>query len=163
VRVGRWQQSSVPDVYCAGEVAGIGGLDLSLVEGKIAGFAATGQRAQARLLFAERARARRFAALLGRTFTPRPELRGLPLENTIVCRCEDVPYGALAAQRSWRGAKLQTRCGMGPCQGRVCGGATQFLFGWTQDSVRPPLAAARVASLALAEQAPLSGGEEVAG
>jgi NADPH-dependent 2,4-dienoyl-CoA reductase/sulfur reductase-like enzyme len=163
VRVGRWQQSSVPDVYCAGEVAGIGGLDLSLVEGKIAGFAATGQRAQARRLFAERAQARRFAALLGRTFAPRPELRGLPLENTIVCRCEDVPYGALAAQRSWRGAKLQTRCGMGPCQGRVCGGATQFLFGWTQDSVRPPLAAARVASLALAEQAPLSGGEEVAG
>lgn len=163
VRVGRWQQTSVQDVYCAGEVTGVGGLDLSLVEGKIAGFAATGQIEQAQRLIAERARARRFAALLSRTFAPRPELRELPLDNTIVCRCEDVLYGALAEQRSWRSAKLQMRCGMGPCQGRVCGGATQFLFGWTQDSVRPPLAAARVESLALTEQAPISGGEEVEG
>ncbi|HET7215682.1 MAG TPA: pyridine nucleotide-disulfide oxidoreductase, partial [Terriglobia bacterium] len=31
------------------------------------------------------------------------------------------------------------RCGMGACQGRVCGPATQFLFHWSPDSVRPPI------------------------
>jgi hypothetical protein len=37
---------------------------------------------------------------------------------------------------------------MGPCQGRVCGSATEFLFGWGADSVRPPVFPARISSLA---------------
>jgi hypothetical protein len=49
---------------------------------------------------------------------------------------------------NWRAAKLQTRCGMGACQGRVCGPATQFLFKWNSESVRPPIFPARVESLA---------------
>jgi hypothetical protein len=28
---------------------------------------------------------------------------------------------------------------MGPCQGRVCGAALGFLFGWSADTIRPPL------------------------
>ncbi|PYV59898.1 MAG: pyridine nucleotide-disulfide oxidoreductase, partial [Acidobacteria bacterium] len=36
---------------------------------------------------------------------------------------------------------------MGPCQGRVCGPATEFLLGWTPDSVRPPIFPARLQSL----------------
>jgi hypothetical protein len=38
---------------------------------------------------------------------------------------------------------------MGPCQGRICGAATQHLYGWGPDAVRPPLRPARVATLAL--------------
>jgi NADPH-dependent 2,4-dienoyl-CoA reductase/sulfur reductase-like enzyme len=148
VRVDARQQTSRAGVYCAGEATGVGGVDLALVEGRIAGLVATGRADAARRYLRERARARRFAALLARSFAPRPELRALPQADTIVCRCEDVPYGELAAQASWRSAKLHTRCGMGPCQGRVCGGATAFLFGWTQDSVRPPVAPAAIESLA---------------
>jgi hypothetical protein len=49
--------------------------------------------------------------------------------------------------RGWRDAKLQSRCGMGPCQGRVCGAAAKVLFGWGMESVRPPVLPARVESL----------------
>jgi hypothetical protein len=50
-----------------------------------------------------------------------------------------VLVGRAAGHPSWRSAKLHTRCGMGPCQGRVCGPAAEFLFGWKPESVRPPL------------------------
>jgi hypothetical protein len=64
-----------------------------------------------------------------------------------VCRCEDVTAGRLRDRSSFREAKLHTRCGMGPCQGRVCGPACEFLFGWGAESIRPPLFPARVDSL----------------
>jgi NADPH-dependent 2,4-dienoyl-CoA reductase/sulfur reductase-like enzyme len=148
VQVDEWQQTSVSHIYCAGETTGIGGLDLSLVEGEIAGFAATGRLDKARACFVRRARARRFAALLVNSFALRDELRTLASADTIVCRCEDVPLHALQSHTNWRSAKLHTRCGMGPCQGRVCGAATNFLFGWTSASVRPPITPARLTSLA---------------
>jgi D-hydroxyproline dehydrogenase subunit alpha len=99
-------------------------------------------------LFAARSKARWFAQMLDRTFRLRPELRDMPSPDTIVCRCEDVRYAQLQQHTSWRAAKLHSRCGMGPCQGRVCGPATQFLFQWDPDSVRPPVFPARVESLA---------------
>ena len=147
VQVDEFQETSVKGVFCAGEPTGIGGVELALVEGQIAGLAAGGQAAEARQLFGERGKARRFARMLDRTFRLRPELKDLPSAETIVCRCEDVAYARLQEHQSWRAAKLQTRCGMGPCQGRVCGPATQFLFQWNPDSVRPPVFPARVENL----------------
>ena len=147
VRVDEFQQTTVTNVYSAGESTGIGGLELSLVEGEIAGLVAAGNREAARGLFAERARHQRFAELLNRTFALRDELKSLVAPETVVCRCEDVTFGRLRSHRSWRAAKLQTRCGMGPCQGRVCGGAVEFLFGWRSESVRPPVLPVRVESL----------------
>jgi NADPH-dependent 2,4-dienoyl-CoA reductase/sulfur reductase-like enzyme len=162
VQTDEFQQTSVPDVYCAGEPTGIGGLELSRVEGEIAGFTAGGNRDAAGKLFATRRRLQKFAGALDRTFRIRPELRSLPLAQTIVCRCEDVTYARLRQQRSWRAAKLQTRCGMGPCQGRVCSPATQFLFGWISDSVRPPVFPTRFSTLAAvspdAEHSQVTGG-----
>jgi NADPH-dependent 2,4-dienoyl-CoA reductase/sulfur reductase-like enzyme len=148
VQVDEFQETSAKAVFCAGEPTGIGGVELALVEGQIAGLAAGGRAPEAREMFGERRRARRFARMLDRTFGLRQELRDLPSTETIVCRCEDVSYGRLQKHGSWRAAKLQTRCGMGPCQGRVCGPATQFLFQWNPDSVRPPVFPARVESLA---------------
>jgi len=147
VQVDEFQRTSVKGVFCAGEPTGIGGVELALVEGQVAGLAAVGETKAAQRLFGERRKARRFARLLDRTFRLRSELSGLPSAETIVCRCEDVPYSRLQEHRSWRAAKLHTRCGMGPCQGRVCGPATQFLFQWNPDSVRPPVFPARVESL----------------
>jgi hypothetical protein len=72
----------------------------------------------------------------------------LASSDTIVCRCEDVPHSRLREHSGWRAAKLHTRCGMGPCQGRICGPATEFFFGWNPDSVRPPIFPVRVSSLA---------------
>jgi NADPH-dependent 2,4-dienoyl-CoA reductase/sulfur reductase-like enzyme len=153
VTVDRHQATSVPDIWCAGEGTGIGGVDLSLAEGTIAGLSASGQAGRIAEHDAERARWRGFARRLARTFALRPELRTLCDADTIVCRCEDVTHGELAPHTSWRSAKLQTRCGMGPCQGRICGGATDFLYGWTQDSVRAPLSPLRIESLVNAASA----------
>ncbi|HUA16849.1 MAG TPA: FAD/NAD(P)-binding oxidoreductase [Verrucomicrobiae bacterium] len=148
VQVDEYQQTTIAGVFCAGEPTGIGGVELSLIEGDIAGLAATGRRDDSRKLFGARRRFRRFASLLNETFALRDELRSLPSPETLVCRCEDVPHARLRDQSSWRAAKLHTRCGMGACQGRICGPATEFLFRWNPDSVRPPVFPARVENLA---------------
>ena len=140
-------QQVAPDIYAAGEVTGIGGLDLSLVEGEIAGFAAAGQFPKARSLFPRRQRHRRFRKALERAFALREELKNLPEDDTLVCRCEDVTYERIRRCSGWREAKLHTRCGMGPCQGRVCGAALEFLLAWKAESVRPPVFPARIESL----------------
>ncbi|MGA2268908.1 MAG: FAD/NAD(P)-binding oxidoreductase [Bryobacteraceae bacterium] len=154
VQVDEYQQTSVAGVYCVGEVTGIGGLDLSLVEGEIAGYAAAGRPQAARARFRARQVRRRFAAALEQAFALRDELRSLPQDDTLVCRCEDVSLERIRRCSSWREAKLETRCGMGPCQGRVCGGAVEFLLGWKPESVRPPVFPARIESLAHAADSP---------
>jgi len=139
VAVDEFQRTSCENIFCAGEPTGIGGVEKSLVEGEIAGFAAGNFQDEAMALFKQREKARDFADRLNMAFTLREELRGLADGQTIVCRCEDVELGRLREFDSWRTAKLQTRCGMGACQGRVCGGAAEFLFGWKVESVRPPI------------------------
>ena len=151
VGVNELQQTSIANVYCSGEPTGIGGVDLAIVEGQIAGFAAAEQQHKARWIFSQRACHREFANALDKSFALRPELKKLSRQDTFVCRCEDAPFARLAQCRSWREAKLYTRCGMGPCQGRICGAATEFLFGWSAESVRPPVFEARVESLMATE------------
>jgi NADPH-dependent 2,4-dienoyl-CoA reductase/sulfur reductase-like enzyme len=136
-----------PSIFEAGECTGIGGVELSVVEGEIAGYTAAGRADLASQLFAARASAQKFAHALNSTFAPRAELRALAEPNTIVCRCEDVSFENLRSADCRRAAKLHFRCGMGPCQGRICGPAVQFLFGWEGDSIRPPVFPARVSSL----------------
>ena len=147
VEVDDFQQTTVPGIFCAGEPTGIGGVELSLLEGQIAGCAAAGKQDACRKLFGHRQKLRKFAQALDRTFALRSELREIALPETIVCRCEDVTLGRLKQHGSWRAAKLQTRCGMGPCQGRICGPTTEFLCGWSPDSTRPPIFPARIENL----------------
>ena len=148
VRVGASMQTSVPQVYCAGELSGIAGLNAALIEGRIAGLAAAGQPT---VSFAGAlAKEQAFSRRLTRAFALRDELKSLCAPETVVCRCEDVRYGQLHAQTAltcWTDAKLMTRCGMGPCQGRMCGPAVETLFGWTTSSVRPPLFPVPLAAL----------------
>ena len=139
VSVDDYQQTSVTDVYCAGEPTGIGGVDASIIEGEIAGYAAAGQFDKAEALFRLRDRTTAFANALDQAFALRDELKELAADSTMVCRCEDVQYGKLTEYSDFQTAKLQTRCGMGSCQGRVCGTALEFLFGWRDRSVRPPI------------------------
>jgi D-hydroxyproline dehydrogenase subunit alpha len=139
VAVNEQQQTSVPNIFCAGEPAGIAGLDAALVQGEIAGLAAAEQRSKAAAFDKRRAREQVFSKRMNKAFQLRAELRGLCAADTIVCRCEDVPFARLQGRTSWTEAKLQTRCGMGPCQGRICGPAVQTLFGWRSTSVRLPI------------------------
>jgi NADPH-dependent 2,4-dienoyl-CoA reductase/sulfur reductase-like enzyme len=132
------QRSTVDGVLCAGEVCGIGGVDAALAEGQIAGLVAAGHPLDPALP-AQRRSARRFAARLEATFRPRRELLERLAPETLVCRCEDVPWSEIDPSWSMRQAKLYRRVGMGPCQGRVCGAALERLCGWSPDTVRPPL------------------------
>ena len=147
VRVNEFQGTLVTDVFCAGEPTGIGGVECALVEGQIAGLAAAGQTRQASVFLSQRARWHRFRDALNEAFSLRPELRQLAAADTIVCRCEDVRRNALEPFDDWRAAKLHTRCGMGACQGRTCGAAARFLFGWDDLSVRPPVLPVSVGAL----------------
>ena len=162
VSVDEIQRASVLGVFAAGEPCGIGGLETALAEGQIAGLAAAGHFDPAtplgRSLSADRARGRRLAAAMDRTFRPRARLARTVRPETIVCRCEDVPFSTIAAASSAREAKLAARAGMGPCQGRVCGPALEFLFGWDSDTVRPPVKAATLGSLAAMMDSPAIAG-----
>ncbi|KQP18163.1 FAD/NAD(P)-binding oxidoreductase [Pseudorhodoferax sp. Leaf267] len=142
------QATSVANVYAAGECTGIGGSERALLQGAMAGHAAVGQAAQAAALRRPLARWDRFAALVQRHFALAPGVRQLTAPDTLVCRCEDVPCSALVGRAGWVDAKLHTRCGMGACQGRICGAATQQLFGWTPTTPRPPLSPVRIETLA---------------
>jgi len=139
VKVDRWQQTTVENVYCIGESTGIGGVEKSLIEGRIAGFAATGNTQAAKRLFRKRRRTLRFATALDQAFTLRDELKELANDDTFVCRCEDVSYEQVKRYAHAREAKVMTRCGMGHCQGRICGDAGRFLFDWEGQSIRPPI------------------------
>ena len=144
------QRSTVPGVYAAGEICGVGGAALAAAEGQVAGAAAaedligagggTGTALGTRSRAADSARRRRerrrnrlrsFAAALQRVYpVPDGRLHGLA-DDTIVCRCEEVTAGAIreVARRDGAGdartAKLLARPGMGWCQGRICGYAAE--------------------------------------
>ncbi len=131
VGVDEQQQTSVTDIYCAGEPTGLGGVDKSVMEGRIAGGAAAGQ---------DRGKVMHFLGALNRAFALRPEVERLAEAETMICRCEDVPLGRIENRAaSWKEMKLHYRCGMGPCQGRICGPIIQRYFKTANDSIRPPI------------------------
>ena len=154
IAVDAWQASNRADHYAAGECTGFGGSELALVEGAIAGHAAVGNLQAARQLWPRRARWQGFAKALNSAFALDPRLKSLARPDTLVCRCEDVPYAALTGHSDWREAKLASRCGMGACQGRVCGGAVQHLFGWQPSAPRPPFSPARIETLMSLDDTP---------
>lgn len=147
IAVDAQQRTNLAGHFAAGECTGIGGNELAQLEGAIAGYAAIGDEEKARALFAQRQHWQAFAELLRRYFSLTPSLKHLPQADTLLCRCEDVPYGAVAAHSNWRQAKLHSRCGMGACQGRVCGSAAEFLLGWPTQNLRTPFVPARIDSL----------------
>jgi NADPH-dependent 2,4-dienoyl-CoA reductase/sulfur reductase-like enzyme len=115
-------QTTTRGVFVAGEAAGIGGSDLAVLEGELAGLgAATSHRDRSRLQ-RRRGRAAGFATVLEDLFGRRSGLAALADADTVLCRCEDVTAGAIdaAAADSPAALKIMTRCGQGPCQGRVC-------------------------------------------
>ncbi|MGO4333209.1 FAD-dependent oxidoreductase, partial [Cupriavidus sp. M-11] len=143
------QRTSMDRIYAAGECTGIGGSELALVEGAIAGHASAADATRAGKLFRRRAYWRGFAALVQATFVLDPAHRQAAQADTLVCRCEDVPLGAIRAQPDAWHARMQSRCGMGACQGRICASAARVLLGWPLPAPRPPLSPARIGTLML--------------
>ena len=152
LQVDALMQTTLPGVYAAGECTGFGGSERALVQGAIAGDAAAGHTEAAQALQGTLARWNAFADALHRHFPVRGAvLATLPRADTLVCRCEDVAHGELAQRSGWIDAKLHSRCGMGACQGRICGAAAQVLYGWTPQPARHLLSPARLSTLAAAD------------
>ncbi|MFC0401136.1 NAD(P)/FAD-dependent oxidoreductase [Paraburkholderia rhizosphaerae] len=153
------QRTSLDQVFAAGECTGIGGMELASVEGEIAGLNAVGATREATRLHAQRDRWQRFARRVETAFALREAARALPSDHTVLCRCEDVSCADVREHTNWRDAKLQTRCGMGPCQGRVCATAAEVYFGWNTAQTRPPFSPARIATLLEAAPEPATASE----
>ena len=143
------QRSSVPDVFVAGEACGVGGADLAVAEGEIAGTVAAGAQVTDRRLLRRRTSLRRFAAAMHAAHpVPQGWIDRLS-DDTVLCRCEEVTVGrvrevlTLGADDA-RSVKLLVRPGMGWCQGRVCGYATACVMSaWTGTPTSPAGVAGR--------------------
>lgn len=153
--------ASLPGLFVAGETTGVAGAPAAMIEGELAaiGIACDLGRlavAEAEKLSAplrqRRAGMLRFAALLDRIADPRPWFPPLDPETSI-CRCEEVPLSAVApllGTRSANAIKLETRCGMGSCQGRNCEPTLLRLLGHADDpgfTARFPARPATIADL----------------
>lgn len=149
IAVDELQQTSVANLYAAGECTGVGGSELALVEGAIAGYAACGNTAAAQALRGKCAKWQRFAAAARQTFVLNPTLKTLGTADTFLCRCEDVTLGQINAHTSWSAAKLNSRCGMGACQGKICATAARYLLDWPLAQPRVPLTPVRLETLAV--------------
>jgi len=134
-RTDSWLQTSVPGLFVAGEVAGIGGAEAAMLEGRMAGLAAAcrlGHLMEADIeeemasLQHHRRRHLRFGVMLNTLFVPKPGMQALTSDETIICRCEEVTAGEIraaiaAGARELTAVKAWCRAGQGYCQGRTCG------------------------------------------
>jgi len=130
-----WGQSSLSCIAVAGDGAAIGGAESARLSGQLAALDAA--MLLGRLSEHDRdRRAEPIRVALGREHALRPFLDCLyrphasvlvpDNDETILCRCEEVTAGQVrqAVRLGARGpnqVKAFTRCGMGPCQGRICG------------------------------------------
>ncbi|PSM43105.1 FAD/NAD(P)-binding oxidoreductase [Streptomyces dioscori] len=147
------QRTDVPGVWAAGESTGIGGAALSLAEGRIAGLSIAARldsRAPEPRSYVSAAKSRaglrEFFAAVDTVCTPTDRWVERVGDDTLVCRCEEVPAAAIREAVDELGAsdvrtvKLLTRAGMGWCQGRMCGPAVAGLAGCPPTPARRPFA-----------------------
>lgn len=133
------QQTSIPGIYAAGEVTGIGGADLAAAEGEVAG-AAAAQRQPSPAALDKVRRGRLFADALARAHAVQPGWRTWLAPDTTICRCEKVSLEALGDATTMRELKLTSRVAMGRCQGRICARNAAELTGIPFDAQRRVIA-----------------------
>ncbi|GGX98184.1 FAD/NAD(P)-dependent oxidoreductase [Streptomyces anandii] len=146
VAVDDGQRTTVPGLYAAGEVCGVGGAPLAVAEGRLAAESVLADAGAAPVPGDPAVRAERLAAARTTVARQRAFARAMALahplpaawsewltDETVVCRCEEVTAGAVRAACADGGApdhrqvKQLTRAGMGWCQGRMCGPAVHCL------------------------------------
>ncbi|MBR0649637.1 FAD-dependent oxidoreductase [Roseomonas terrae] len=152
---GPFGATALDRVALAGDGAGIGGWEAAAAAGRLAGLDAARRlgaiaedafAARAAAPLAARATALALRPFLDAVYAPARDLL-TPTDDTIACRCEEVTAGAVraAARLGATGPnqlKAYLRCGMGPCQGRICAPTVAALIAETRglppDAV-PPL------------------------
>ena len=163
-------ETSVENIFAAGEITGIGGAYKSIHEGEMAAnsilyrFEKIGENdfnKKQKKMYRKRKQDLKFGALFNLLFkVPVGAILDIP-DETIICRCEDVTMAelkkAVAMDFKEPGAlKIAVRTGMGNCQGRTCGpllyDILTALTGQSQThlgpfSARPPVKPVSIESL----------------
>jgi thioredoxin reductase len=147
------QRTNVDSVWAAGEATGIGGAVLALAEGEIAGYSIAARLKGVEPRQADwaapartRARLRKFFAAVDTAYAPPAHWTEQVTDDTVVCRCEEVPAGAVREAVEELGAtdlrtvKLLTRAGMGWCQGRICAPGVAGVAGCAAGPAKRPFA-----------------------
>ena len=145
-----------PGIWIVGDGAGIGGAGIAAMDGEQAALAVLaragrgpGVQGPAARRLARRRAARRFVETL---YPPLP-MGAHATDDALICRCENVRVADVRAALGTgvdgpNRVKAMTRCGMGPCQGRICANPLTRLIaaetGRSPDAVgalriRPPL------------------------
>jgi NADPH-dependent 2,4-dienoyl-CoA reductase/sulfur reductase-like enzyme len=162
-------ETSIPNVFVAGDGAGIGGAVSAALRGRLVAL-----RIAERLGKAEAAAQAPVVAALAKDRAIRPFLEALyapsaqimaPADDTIVCRCEEITAEQVRAAVALGApgpnqVKSFLRTGMGPCQGRMCGLAVSAIIAQARGEapdvvdyyrIRPPLKPLALAELATLE------------
>jgi NADPH-dependent 2,4-dienoyl-CoA reductase/sulfur reductase-like enzyme len=169
-RADGWGETSVPNVFTAGDGAGIGGALGARISGEMVALAVAHRVGalstellieHAAPLGRQRNQHSRVRPFLDALYRPSAPFRR-PSDQTIVCRCEEVTAGQIRemARLGCVGpsqTKSFSRCGMGPCQGRLCGLTVSELLadqnGQRMDetgyyNIRPPIKPVSLGELA---------------
>ena len=169
-RRSQWGETSLEGVFIAGDGGRIGGALAARQQGRLAALAVARQlqSIEPQQLREREGDCRKRLAmhlalrpLLDRLYPPSPQCRA-PADDVIICRCEEVrakdiraivALGCLGPNQT----KAFSRCGMGPCQGRMCGlSVTELIASERQVTpehvgyyrIRPPLKPITLAQLA---------------
>jgi thioredoxin reductase/bacterioferritin-associated ferredoxin len=153
--------ASQPRLWLVGEIGGIGGAAVAVLQGELAGLSVahalgqiddTSYQRKVTRLRRSICRAEWAGGAMARMMRLRDGLIDAIPADTIVCRCEDITRGEIdkaieSGAVDFNQVKQWTRCGMGPCQGRMCSetvatllaphsGSREAVGMWTG---RPPL------------------------
>lgn len=139
VKVEETLESSCRSVYAAGEITGIAGAKKSFIQGKLAamtilkrlGKTTPGNRKikfqkDIHTLVSLDRQQKAYASFLNQLCqVPSSAYAAIP-DDTMICRCEEITMGTIkkSIQQGFAtvgSLKKATRCGMGRCQGRICG------------------------------------------
>lgn len=132
-------ETSIPNLFVAGDGGGINGVEAALHEGTIVAAELARRFGKAGALDARAAQARvalagltRFRDAVAAWSNPRPGIFTAATPGTMICRCEDVTRAKIdaaltAGYTKLAPLKMNTRAGMGLCQGRTCAPAIQHL------------------------------------
>lgn len=162
-------ETSVPGLFVAGDGGGVRGADAAPLSGELAAMGVARRlgrggdlEQQAATVAARWHRSARFGSAISALAMPPPGAAALIETEATVCRCEGLTRATLdaaieAGAKTLADLKATTRCGMGPCGGRVCGEAAAMLIGTAtgqsreaigQPSARPPLRPVPLAAIA---------------
>jgi len=181
-RIDAWGETSVPGIFVAGDGGGIAGARAAEPSGRLAALQAahalgridTSRRDSTALaLRRDLARHTAIRPFLDAFYRPADAMRRPADDDTVVCRCEEVTAGDVRNMAALgcvgpNQTKSFSRCGMGPCQGRLCGLTVAELLAQAHGRdvadvgyyrIRAPLKPVMLADLAMAVPAPTQPGE----